>query len=660
MDIDFSNGNNNLDNTSDVNIGDSTRIILNGGHYSVNVSIEPNHEFEIQEIKYDGEEIYKEPLSQSENLAMLINKIDFNEELSISYADEANLNTFSKDSAKLAKKFHRNIFDKVKHAYDEICVLQDCLQIGYFNSNLLSLENSEEGNARYFDANDKILNGILKKKNIEAAKNLIKKSLDKIISDLEYTNNRFHVELYRVRQFWRIKKLANKFIGDFSYRSIGCLNALRGNFEILKNDYNKQQQIDVSIPEEYEEEVYIRVKIVSNNFKHADLKYSIFQLKNQQYSMPSYFMWHQQLENAQNSIYAKELFNQILREAFDLQTSLRPLIIGNSIRFSLINKYELIISLEHQNFSNLNDDEQFDGMRKKNSRNFNNSFLEHTLYQLLRNYFNQTFTHIDQRPVTSVIAYNYPIKLAGLNYSKDYTIKRICILSTIKDIAEHLIVRNRILKILNEVSKEVNDPLVIIEPFLANTSTTTDIRISIVSSFYEAIQTARLTFCIKIKNLRVTLLSQASTITFTDNIESLKSFLLDQCSIQQISCIQELSKVFNWTVLANGTVETNFHVCPVLLLWNSMNSKKIAIKLGPVNKIEIFLKKYNTNEGNLREATSNGHDSGEDSGEDNIMINLEWLVAIQKSYSKVDIYDAYPGRTLISKFELFLADLAFN
>jgi hypothetical protein len=28
----------------------------------------------------------------------------------------------------------------------------------------LSLENSEEGNARYFDANDKILNGILKKK----------------------------------------------------------------------------------------------------------------------------------------------------------------------------------------------------------------------------------------------------------------------------------------------------------------------------------------------------------------------------------------------------------------------------------------------------------------------------------------------------------------
>ncbi len=32
----------------------------NNDDYSVNISIEPNHECEIQEIKYDGEEIYKE------------------------------------------------------------------------------------------------------------------------------------------------------------------------------------------------------------------------------------------------------------------------------------------------------------------------------------------------------------------------------------------------------------------------------------------------------------------------------------------------------------------------------------------------------------------------------------------------------------------------
>ena len=76
MDIDYGNNLNNnpiVDTVGvDLNNGES-RIILNGSvgggsnltnilnrHYSVNVSIEPNHEFEIQEIKYDGEEIYKE------------------------------------------------------------------------------------------------------------------------------------------------------------------------------------------------------------------------------------------------------------------------------------------------------------------------------------------------------------------------------------------------------------------------------------------------------------------------------------------------------------------------------------------------------------------------------------------------------------------------
>jgi hypothetical protein len=47
---------------------------------------------------------------------MLISKIDFNEELNISYADD--LNNVSKDSSKnstkLAQKFHRDVFDKVK------------------------------------------------------------------------------------------------------------------------------------------------------------------------------------------------------------------------------------------------------------------------------------------------------------------------------------------------------------------------------------------------------------------------------------------------------------------------------------------------------------------------------------------------------------------
>jgi hypothetical protein len=56
-------------------------------------------------------------------------------------------------------------------------------------------------------------------------------------------------------------------------------------------------------------------------------------------------------------------FLKILREAFELQTQLRPIIIGNSIKFSLIQNFDLIISLEHNNFNNLNSED--DGLKKK-------------------------------------------------------------------------------------------------------------------------------------------------------------------------------------------------------------------------------------------------------------------------------------------------------
>lgn len=56
-------------------------------------------------------------------------------------------------------------------------------------------------------------------KNIEKAKILLKKSLEKISNDQEYSNIKFHLELYRARQLWKIRKIGDKFSCDLSYRS---------------------------------------------------------------------------------------------------------------------------------------------------------------------------------------------------------------------------------------------------------------------------------------------------------------------------------------------------------------------------------------------------------------------------------------------------------
>ncbi|CAG2122614.1 unnamed protein product, partial [Medioppia subpectinata] len=44
---------------------------------SVSVSVEPLDEYVVQEIKYDGQEMYIQPLSMSENFTKSVQKIDF-------------------------------------------------------------------------------------------------------------------------------------------------------------------------------------------------------------------------------------------------------------------------------------------------------------------------------------------------------------------------------------------------------------------------------------------------------------------------------------------------------------------------------------------------------------------------------------------------------
>jgi len=115
------------------------------------VSIEPNHECEIYEIKYNGQEIYKEyyykenlnwnffvyfyilptltrPLNQSENLAQLISKIDFTADIDDEKEDKEKHENEKSDTAAAqaskdldkddtisARKFYQGIYEKIKY-----------------------------------------------------------------------------------------------------------------------------------------------------------------------------------------------------------------------------------------------------------------------------------------------------------------------------------------------------------------------------------------------------------------------------------------------------------------------------------------------------------------------------------------------------------------
>lgn len=56
-------------------------------------------------------------------------------------------------------------------------------------------------------------------------------------SQTEAARNRavpdFHIELLRLRQNWRLKKVSNTIIGDLSYRTAGSKFAQTGMFEVI-------------------------------------------------------------------------------------------------------------------------------------------------------------------------------------------------------------------------------------------------------------------------------------------------------------------------------------------------------------------------------------------------------------------------------------------
>jgi hypothetical protein len=87
--------------------------------------------------------------------------------------------------------------------------------------------------------------------------------------------------------------------------------------------------------------------------------------------------------------------------------------------------------------------------------------LEYYLHCLLKKLFDQNFFHYDQRPITSTFAYNGQVKIAGMAYAnlndEEESItslpnnishllnkkKKISLLQSIREKAEHLLLRKR-------------------------------------------------------------------------------------------------------------------------------------------------------------------------------------------------------------------------
>lgn len=188
-------------------------------------------------------------------------------------------------------------------------------------------------------------------------------------SQSELVRNRttpdFHIELLRLRQNWRLKKVSNSIIGDLSYRTAGSKYNQTGMFEVTKAEDDEKtgsppqspspgatptsksnSALRVTVPSELQGVAYIEVLCQKGNIlitkvfcllntnisDQEDLCSSTINLLGSAPASTSPDIhWQQKLEAAQNVLFCKELFNQLAKEAVQLQAPIPHMVVGNQI-----------------------------------------------------------------------------------------------------------------------------------------------------------------------------------------------------------------------------------------------------------------------------------------------------------------------------------------
>nr|XP_023022515.1 mediator of RNA polymerase II transcription subunit 17 [Leptinotarsa decemlineata] len=448
--------------------------------YSVNISVEAPIENQIQEITFDGTEVYQPPLTLSESLAKYAQKIDFSKLSDLEIRKEesnedSKSDTDSKDAFQSSLWPWDSVRTKMRSALQEICVLADVLAIAkekrYLVLDPVQQEPLETKPMVQIYARKKALAG--------AASVLLAGAEKMKTSQTEAARNRttldFHIELLRLRQNWRLKKVSNTIIGDLSYRTTGSKYLQTGTFEVTKAEDEEKvnsppssplpggpappkanSALRVSIPTELQGVAYIEVLCQKDQEDLCSVNLNLLGTGPPP-SNPD-MHWQQKLEAAQNVLFCKELFNQLAKEAVQLQAPIPHMVVGNQIMATVLPGIQLIIALRH---STTGDKKQQNPALSKSDHDH---VLEHSLHQLLREVHHKNTHHPFPHPATGPLGPSKKRMIAGPMAADRYELlemtKSQTLLDQIVQQAQHFIMRMRTEYVLDTIAKEVKDPLI--------------------------------------------------------------------------------------------------------------------------------------------------------------------------------------------------------
>jgi len=179
------------------------------------------------------------PPTLSESLAKCAARIDFSKTSLDDLKKEEKTAAAATEEDKDATQFQESLWpwdavrNKLKDALTEICVLSDVISVAKDKRYLVLDPLLEEA-----DDTKPIVQVYSRKKAISQAAQVLLGGAERLRNAHSEQRSRnvsdFHIELLRLRQNWRLKKVSNAIIGDLSYRTAGSKFGMSGTFEVTK------------------------------------------------------------------------------------------------------------------------------------------------------------------------------------------------------------------------------------------------------------------------------------------------------------------------------------------------------------------------------------------------------------------------------------------
>ncbi|XP_018326714.1 mediator of RNA polymerase II transcription subunit 17 [Agrilus planipennis] len=582
---------------------------------SVNISVEAPIENQIQEITYDGTEIYQPPLTLSESLAKFAQKIDFSKsnELDIKKdTDEAfednKSDSDSKDAFQSSLWPWDSVRSKLRSALQEVCVLADVLAIAKEKRYLVLDPVQQEA-----VETKPMVQIYARKKALAGAANVLLTGAERLkTSQNEILRNRqtpdFHIELLRLRQNWRLKKVSNSIIGDLSYRTAGSKFFQSGMFEVTKAEEEEKtssppsspapgiaqvsksnSSLRVTVPSELQGVAYIEVLCQKDQEDLCSVNLNL--LGSGPPTANPEVHWQQKLEAAQNVLFCKELFNQLAKEAVQLQAPIPHMVVGNQIMATVLPGIQLVIGLCHSATA----DKKNQQTAPAPSKSDHDHVLEHSLHQLLREVHHKNTHHPFPHPSSAPLGPSKKRYLAGPMAADRHELLEMThtetLLEQIIKQAQHFFMRMRTEYVLDTIAKEVKDPLISSHWNTLNSPTQSCVKINISTHGYDAVCRTPLVIHVGEKSLKC-ICRDGKVMHMSYEPQELRDLIFCHINQHQILAVQALAKTMGWQFLGNsnhlglGSVEPlgNASSC---LLGSPNGDRVIAVRCEPQSGVQV-------------------------------------------------------------------------